>query len=177
MRRLCSFLSRLLGVALAGLLALLVLVAGAETLAWTFFELSSPAAAEVSGLLLVWLVLLSAAYGVGERLHLAVEALARRLPPRLHAALGRLAAALVALFGLLLAVFAARLAAGVTNTLPATGLRASVQYLPAIAGGALIALFALAELLDPTPEPTSTQALEPSIPEAVEPSIPEAADG
>ena len=47
----------------------------------------------------------------------------------------------------------------VTNTLPATGLPASAQYFPTVVCGALIAVFALAELIygAPTPDEASPE--------------------
>ncbi len=147
MRRLTRSLASALGVLLAVLLASLVVIAAAETAAWTFFEISWAAAPEIEGILLIWFGLLGAARGIHQRIHLGVEVLTGRLPRRAQALLGRLAAALVAVFGGLLAFYGAKLAATVTNTLPATGLEASVQYFPAAASGLLMAFFALEEVL------------------------------
>jgi TRAP-type C4-dicarboxylate transport system permease small subunit len=145
MRRLSRILARLTGWLLALLLAALVVVAAAETVAWTFFERSWPAASEVSGVLATWFALLGAAYGVYHRIHLGVELFTRRLPAGWRVALERVAAGLVAVFGVLLSGYGAKLAATVGNTLPATGLAASVQYLPAAFCGLLIAFFAVDE--------------------------------
>ena len=147
MRHLTSSLAHALGVFLALLLATLVLIATGETLAWTFFEVSWAAASEIEGILLIWFGLLSAAWGIHLRIHLGVEVLTRRLPDRAKAVLGRIASALVALFGGLLAVYGAKLAATVSNTLPATGLPASVQYFPAAVCGILMAIFGLEEMI------------------------------
>ena len=160
MRRLIDSLARAVGVVLAALLAALVAIATAETAAWTLFEVSWAAASEVEGILLVWFGLLGAAWGIHERIHLGVEVLTRRLPARAQAVLARVAAALVAAFGALLAGYGFVLTRSVTNTLPATGLPASAQYFPTIVCGALMAIFALAELISgatpsdgPRPEP------------------------
>ncbi len=147
MRRLSQLLARVVGAVLAALLAVLVLLAAAETLAWTLFAASWAAAPEIEGILLIWTGLLGAAWGVHQRIHLGVEILTRRAPRRLRALLARATAALVALFGGLLAVHGAELAGAVTNTLPATGLEASVQYVPAAVCGVLMAFFALEELI------------------------------
>lgn len=129
------------------ILALLVLLAAAETAAWALFEVSWAETSEISGVLLIWFGLLGAAYGIHTRVHLGVELLTRRLPPRLQSLLGRVSAALVAAFGTLLAVYGAKLTASVTNTLPATGWSSSVQYFPAIVSGALMAFFAACEAI------------------------------
>ena len=147
MRRLIDSLARAVGVFLALLLAALVAIATAETAAWTLFEVSWAAASEIEGILLVWFGLLGAAWGIHQRIHLGVEVLTRRLPERMQAVLARVAAALVAVFGALLAGYGFELTRSVTTTLPATGLGASVQYFPTVVGGVLIAIFALAELI------------------------------
>ena len=133
------------GATLAVILALLVLLAAVETAAWALFEISWPETSEISGVLLIWFGLLGAAYGIRARVHLGVEILTRRLPLRPREALGRVASALVAAFGALLAIYGAKLAMSVTNTLPATGMSASVQYFPAVVCGVLMAFFAAEE--------------------------------
>lgn len=140
-------LARALGVLLALILATLVAIATAETVAWTFFEVSWAAAAEIEGLLLIWFGLVGAAWGIHHRIHIGVELVVRRLPAAARALLSRVAAALVAIFGGLLGFHGAKLAGQVSNTLPATGLPASVQYFPAAAAGLLIVVFALEELI------------------------------
>ena len=147
MRLFSLHLSRAVGATLAAILALLVLLAAVETAAWALFEHSRPETSEIGGVLLIWFGLLGAAYGVRARVHLGVEVLTRRLPPRLASAFGRVSALLVAAFGALLAVYGAKLTASVSNTLPATGLSASVQYFPTVVGGALITLFAVEEAI------------------------------
>ena len=151
MRRLTDSLARATSVLLALLLAALVAIAASETVAWTLFEVSWAAASEVEGVLLIWFGLLGAAWGIHQRIHLGVEVLTRRLPPTVRAFLARAASALVLLFGALLAGYGFELTRTVTNTLPATGLAASVQYFPAIVGGVLMAFFALGELIGPDP--------------------------
>ncbi len=140
-------LARALGVLVAALLGLLVAIASIETTAWTFFSVSWAAAPEIEGILMIWFGLLGAAWGIHQRIHLGVEVVTQRLPVRARNILGRLAAALVAIFGGLLAFYGAKLATTVSNTLPATGLEASVQYVPAAVSGILMALFALEEVL------------------------------
>lgn len=150
-------LGRTLGRVLAGLLTALTLVASVETVAWTFFDHSWAAAQEIQALLLIWLALLGAAWGVVERFHIAVTLLADRLPPAGRRGISRLATALTATFGVLLMVHGAELTTRIRNTLPGTGWPAAVQYLPVAVGGALIALLALADLFtDDAPEPPTT---------------------
>ncbi len=128
MRRLTHSLARAVAVLLALLLLALVGIATAETVAWTLFEVSWAAASEIEGILLVWFGLLGAAWGIHQRIHLGVEVLTRRLPPMVQALLARAAAALVAVFGGLLAGYGTELTRTVANTLPATGLSAAVFF-------------------------------------------------
>ena len=139
-------LGRALAGAVATVLGLLVSLAATETAAWVLAELSWPQLAEIQGLLLVWLTFLTAAWGVQGGLHLGMELLVRRLPLGPRRWVDRLVAVLVAVFGALCAYYGTRLAASVVNTLPATGWSAAWQYLPAVLGGALIALLALLRL-------------------------------
>ena len=88
MRMFSESLARAVGALLATLLALLVLLSTAETLAWTFFEVSWPETSEIEGILLIWFALLGAVYGVERRIHLGVEILTRRLPEKLRDGLG-----------------------------------------------------------------------------------------
>jgi TRAP-type C4-dicarboxylate transport system permease small subunit len=157
-------LGRALAAASAAVLAALVALSAAETAAWLVAEVSWPQLAEIQGLLLVWLTFLTAAWGVHGGLHLGMELAVRRLPPVARRWAERTAAVLEALFGGLCAWHGARLASSVVNTLPATawhgarlassvvntlpatGWSAAWQYLPAVAGGALIVLAALPRL-------------------------------
>ena len=144
-RRLLQVVERLTPLTLA----VLVLLASAETFAWTFFERSWPALGEIQALLLIVFGLLAAAVCVARRLHLGVELLTKRLPPPWPHRLDRMADLATALFGVLLTVFGALLMTRVRNTLPGTGLSAAWQYLPATLGGLTLALLALAP---PAPE-------------------------
>ncbi len=158
MRLLISHLGTAVGAVLAALLAVLVLLAAGETAAWTLFEVSWAEASEIEGVLLIWFALLGAAYGIHACIHLGVEIVTRRLPAPIRSVLGRLAAALVAVFGGLLAVYGAKLAATVSNTLPATGMSASVQYFPAVVCGGLMAVFAAEELIWGAPDSPPAQS-------------------
>jgi TRAP-type C4-dicarboxylate transport system permease small subunit len=141
-------LGRWLGVVLIFLLATLILLATVETLAWAAFDLSWAASVEIQELLMVWLALLSGAWAVKEKLHLAVDLLVKRLPGPVQRGAARLAPAAVALFGVLLAIYGVQLMQAVSNTLPATGLPAAAGYLPTVAAGVLVAFFAVEQLFE-----------------------------
>lgn len=155
MQALASQVARAIGALLALILGALVALAAAETLAWAVFEISWAAATEIQGLLLVWFGLLGTVYGIHTRVHLGVELVTRRLPPPWRAAVERLASLLVAIFGGLLAVYGVQLVSRITNTLPATGLSAAVQYFPTVVCGALLVFFAMVQAISGAPEQTT----------------------
>ncbi len=152
MRRLNRSLTRVLEVVLVGLLAALAILTAFELVAWLVARRSFAELEEIQGLLAVWFGLLAAAYCLAGRLHLSLELMARRLPAVWRGRIERLASGLVALFGALLAVHAVRLVAAVDNVLPATGWRASLQYVPAVAAGLLFVLFGLEQALEHSQE-------------------------
>ena len=150
-RRLASVMAERLSASVVTVLvvgfAALAALATVETVAWTFFDRSWAAMQEIQALLLIWLAVLGAAWGVWEGFHIAVELVANRLPARVRPWIDTLAVGLTGVLGVLLSIHGTALVRRVGNTLPGTGWPASMQYLPMAVGGALIALFALARLL------------------------------
>lgn len=123
----------------AVLLAFLTANAVFELAAWMVLRRSFAALDEIQGLLMIWFGFLAAAYCLDQGLHFSVNLVVDRFPERAHRAARRFAAALVAVFGVLIAVYGIRLVGAIGNTLPGTGWPASVQYQPAIVAGVLIA--------------------------------------
>jgi TRAP-type C4-dicarboxylate transport system permease small subunit len=142
MREPIKTLTRALEWALMALLSLLVLMVSLDTLLWTTLAVSLPQLAEVQAILQIWFALLGAAYGVQRGFHLGLEMLVARLGDRWRAVAHRFGAALVAASGLLLLRYGWELFRVVDNTLPATRLPASSQYLPTWIAGGLIFIFA-----------------------------------
>ncbi len=128
----------------AAILGVLVLGVAWETVSWIVFAAPPPWAEEVQGVLLIWFGFLAAAAGVRRGSHLGVDWLDARLPAAGRRWTRRCAGGLVALFGGLVAFYGASLVSTVSNRLPATGWSAAVGYVPAVVGGGLIVLFALA---------------------------------
>lgn len=123
------------------------MVAMVVIVAWAVFGRfvlnDTPAWAEqVAMLLLGWVILGAAAAGVRENTHMGFDILRSVLPARLGGAFALISDAVVTGFGGCMVWFGVELAAGVwDSTLPTTGLPGGTEYLPLIAGGALIALF------------------------------------
>jgi len=147
MRTLSRHLNRTLEATLALLLAGLVLLVAADTLLWAFLSVSYPQVAEVQSILQIWFGLLAAAYGVKQGFHLGLEFTAQRLQPGSRHLLERGVALTGIVLGILLLRYGAALTFAVDNTLPATGLPASVQYQPTWVAGLLIIFFALERLI------------------------------
>ncbi len=157
-RRLSSRLSAWLAGALVALLAALVVIATLDLATWLLLDRSWAEVEEIQGILMVWFGLLGAAYALAEGLHLAVDVVVGRLPAALRRWVARGASAAVAAFGVLTAVYATRLASSVTNTLPATGWSASLEYLPAVVAGALIAVIGCEQAVWPESGPSTDPA-------------------
>ncbi len=149
LRRLSSSLARLLEHLLLWLLTALAGLAVFDIVGWLGWQRSWSALAEIQSLLLVWFALLAAAWAVHDRRHLAVGLLVDRAPAGWRPVLLRTADLAVAAFGLALSVYGWGLVRVVSNSLPATGWPARLQYLPAVFAGALIVLFALDQAVTP----------------------------
>jgi len=128
------------------LLGLLTLSALFETLAWSLLQVSIAQLAEIQSVLLVWFTLLSAAWAVSRGLHLAIDWLPATAKRDVRRSLDAVALIATATFGVAMAVYGWALTGAVRNTLPATGLPASVQYAATIVAGSLIAFFAIVRI-------------------------------
>jgi TRAP-type C4-dicarboxylate transport system permease small subunit len=150
--RLRERLDAVLGGALAALMGLAVL-----NVVWQVvsrFVLGSPSAFtdELARYLLVWIGLLGAAWGVGRRIHVAVDLLPRRLPPRLEAGLARLVLGVVFAFGAAVMVFGGlglvALSFELGQTSAALGLPLGVVYLALPLAGLAVCVYTAADWLD-----------------------------
>lgn len=131
------------------LIAGVALVAMTVIVAWAVFGRfvlnDTPAWTEASALLLLaWVILGAAAVGVREGLHMGFDT----LPAPVARLFQVLADLVVTLFGLAMAWYGGQLALEVWDaTLPTLGLPGTVEYLPLVLGGLLIALLGLERLL------------------------------
>ena len=131
----------------------IALVAMTVVVAWNVFGRfvlnDTPAWAEPLALLLMgWVIMGAAAAGVREGFHMGFDAVRSALPEPLARLCEILSDVVVSGFGAGMAWFGADLALGVWDaTLPTLGLPGSVEYLPLVLGGLLIALFGLERLV------------------------------
>ncbi|MDF2999284.1 MAG: Tripartite ATP-independent periplasmic transporter DctQ component, partial [Xanthobacteraceae bacterium] len=96
-----------------------------------------------------WFILLGAAVGVRDSVHLGLDLLHHVAPGWAQKAMDVASLALVALFGFAMAWYGAKLAIGTwTATIPVLGWPGGVDFFPLVLGGVLIGLFALERLVD-----------------------------
>jgi TRAP-type C4-dicarboxylate transport system permease small subunit len=140
-----SLLSLLL--AGAGLVAMTVIVA------WTVFGRyilnATPTWGEpVSLFLMLWFILLGGAVGVREMDHMGFDVGLHYAQGRWKSGLVIVNESLVAFFGLAMVIYGWQLADKVwSDRLPMIGISKGWDYVPLIAGGALVALFSIEKLL------------------------------
>ncbi len=131
--------------------ALLVVITGVTVLqVFLRFVLNRPTSwsEEIALLCLIWFGLLAVAVGIRRHEHVAITFLRDLLPARLAVALDYAAQAAMAIFMFAVMFFADDLLALVgVQVLPASGLPKSLLYLPAIVGGMLGTVNALANML------------------------------
>jgi len=129
------------------------LVAMTGVVAWAVFGRfvlnSTPAWAESAAMMLMaWTIMGAAAVGVREGFHMGFDTLKAVLPAPVGRTFDVLSDLCITAFGLGMVWFSGELALEVSDTvLPTLGLNGAVEYLPLIAGGALITLFGVERLL------------------------------
>jgi TRAP-type C4-dicarboxylate transport system permease small subunit len=99
--------------------------------------------------LMGWFILLGAAVGVRESFHLGLDILQQVLPPVVNRGLEIVNLLLILGFGVAMVWYSVLLAIGTwTATIPVLDIPGGFDFLPLVAGGALIALFAAERLFD-----------------------------
>jgi TRAP-type C4-dicarboxylate transport system permease small subunit len=117
----------------------LVLVGFAGIVARYVFNNSLSWSEELSLILMTWLVFITAAVGVQQRLHAGVDLVTSALPKRWQQAVGVLTDLLVTVFCIFLLVYGAQIvSATMTQTSPAMGLPVGIIYAAIPVGAALM---------------------------------------
>lgn len=148
LRQVNAVLSRMaLWLAGAGLVAMMLMVAWLVVGRYVFND--TPTWTEPAVLLLMsWFILLGAAVGVRERIHLGFEIGLLAAPPWLRSIMLIVTEALVGAFGLSMAVYGGQLAAGTWSMrTPMIGISQGWDYVPMVLAGGLIVLFSIEKLL------------------------------
>lgn len=134
-------------VASAMVAAIFLLTLGQVVLRYGFGA-NLPWTAETTQILLVYLVMLVAAYAVGHGGHFAVTNVAARLPEQGRGWLGRAQAVMIGGFALVALVYGTRLALSQMETIvPALGIPVGVVYLALPLGAVLTLVYVAAALV------------------------------
>ncbi|CDZ58230.1 TRAP transporter small permease [Neorhizobium galegae] len=99
--------------------------------------------------LMSWFIMLGAAVGVRESVHLGLDIVRYVMPPAIQKAMDLLSLGLIVLFGIGMAYYSTLLAMGTWSaTIPVLGWPGGTDFFPMIVGGAMISLFALERFVD-----------------------------
>jgi TRAP-type C4-dicarboxylate transport system permease small subunit len=99
--------------------------------------------------LMAWFIMLGAAVGVRESVHLGLDIVRYVMPPPIQRAMDLLSLGLIVLFGIGMTYYSTLLAAGTWSArIPVLGWPGGADFFPMIAGGAMIAIFALERFVD-----------------------------
>jgi TRAP-type C4-dicarboxylate transport system permease small subunit len=99
--------------------------------------------------LMSWFILLGAAVGVRESVHLGLDFVRHYAPLAVQRTMDLVSLGLIVIFGLAMSYYATLLALGTwTATIPVLGWPGGVDFFPLIGGGVLIALFAAERFID-----------------------------
>jgi TRAP-type C4-dicarboxylate transport system permease small subunit len=99
--------------------------------------------------LMGWFIILGAAVGVRESFHLGLDIVQHVVPARVARIMDGITYVLIAGFGAAMSWYSLELAIGTwAATLPVLGIPGGWDYMPQVAGGVLLFLFALERLLE-----------------------------
>ncbi len=145
---------------LAGISRLFLYVAGIGLIAmtlivgWQIFGRyvlnDSPSWSETLSLhLMSWFIMLGAAVGVRESVHLGLDIVRYMMPPPVQKSMDLLSLGLIVLFGAGMAYYATLLSMGTWSArIPVLGWPGGVDFFPMIVGGAMISVFAAERFVD-----------------------------
>lgn len=138
-----------------GLLAMTAII-GWQVFARYVLNASPSWSEQASLVLMIWYVSFAAAAGVYEGFHIRISAFADSLPAPWPHRLSRVANGVIVLVGIAMAVWGGELIVRTwSHVIPTLGMPRGVAYLPLPISGALMALFALARMFAPVPDPVT----------------------
>ena len=99
--------------------------------------------------LMSWFILLGAAVGVRESVHLGLDIVRHNMAPRVQRLMDLVSLGLICLFGGAMSYYGTLLAMGTwTARIPVLGWPGGIDFIPLIVGGAMISIFALERFID-----------------------------
>jgi TRAP-type C4-dicarboxylate transport system permease small subunit len=99
--------------------------------------------------LMSWFIMLGAAVGVRESVHLGLDIVRYAMPPSIQKIMDLLSLGLIVIFGIGMAYYSTLLSAGTWSaTVPVLGWPGGVDFFPMIVGGTMISVFALERFID-----------------------------
>lgn len=99
--------------------------------------------------LMSWFILLGAAVGVRESVHLGLDIVRHNMAPRVQRLMDLVSLGLICLFGGAMSYYGTQLAIGTwTACIPVLGWPGGIDFIPLIVGGAMISIFALERFID-----------------------------
>ncbi len=99
--------------------------------------------------LMSWFILLGAAVGVRESVHLGLDIVRYNMAPRVQRLMDLVSLGLICLFGGAMSYYGTQLAIGTwTARIPVLGWPGGIDFIPLIVGGAMISIFALERFID-----------------------------
>jgi TRAP-type C4-dicarboxylate transport system permease small subunit len=99
--------------------------------------------------LMLWFILLGAAVGVRESVHLGLDIVRYAMPPSIQKLMDLLSLGLIVLFGMAMAFYSTLLSVGTWSaTIPVLGWPGGVDFIPMIVGGVMITIFSLERFVD-----------------------------
>ncbi|MFN3501073.1 MAG: TRAP transporter small permease [Allorhizobium sp.] len=99
--------------------------------------------------LMSWFILLGAAVGVRESVHLGLDIVRHNMPPAIQRLMDLVSLGLICLFGGAMSYYGTLLAMGTwTARIPVLGWPGGIDFIPLIVGGTMISIFALERFAD-----------------------------
>jgi TRAP-type C4-dicarboxylate transport system permease small subunit len=142
------WIDRAIEVFAVSMVALMTLIVTLQVVTRKVFNFVFFWSEEITLLLLVWFSFLGIAIGFRDKLHLAMDALANRLPKRANWWLDRIIALCTLLFGIYLVKYGWDFVQVVkNNTMSATGWSSAVKYIVMPITGLLTIFYGLLQLL------------------------------
>lgn len=135
-------------IAGAGIVAMTIIV-GWQVFARYVLNDSPSWSEPLSLYLMSWFIMLGAAVGVRESVHLGLDFIRHSASPAMQRTMDLISLGLIVLFGLAMTWYSVLLAVGTWGaSIPVLGWPGGVDFFPMIAGGLLIALFAAERFAD-----------------------------